>query len=374
MVNNNLSKPTDYVLPVVTAFVVPETSDTLTISIVEFTAEAYGGVTGFLITESEMPPSPYVGNWASRAPEFYTLSAEGQRTLYAWVRDAFYELSPPMTARTNVALPKKEEERKKREEEKKEEEEERKRVPKPPKLKPPRVTSFTLPSTFTSLAVPILGLSAIGEYPIIGRIITETAAAPPWYSLEWRFAAPALWVFDSEGSKTLYAFVKDSVGQVSAGMSARVNITLPKETPEEKKKREEEERKKKEKPKVPKELVLPRIPYPKWWKDSLNATIGFNAPGSATLATVSGKLSLFVATIVITVTAATEITITFGSSGKSGKISLGDEGQPMGIVIAMGNSPAPCGHGNLVISATDPYGNAAYIGGFATCFVTQDKE
>jgi hypothetical protein len=126
------------------------------------------------------------------------------------------------------------------------------------------------------------------------------------------------------------------------------------------------------KPTVPPELIIHRIPYPKWWKDSLNAKIALTAPGSQTLATVAGNLRLFVATIALTVTAATEITIDFGTAGSSGPIYLGDTGQPMGMVIAMGNSPAPCGRGPLTITASDPYGDTPLIGGFATCFVEEE--
>lgn len=125
------------------------------------------------------------------------------------------------------------------------------------------------------------------------------------------------------------------------------------------------------KPTVKPELIITRTPYPKWWKDSLNAKIELTAPGSATLATVSGNLRLFVATIVITVTGETVITITFGTAGSSGPIYLGGTDQPMGIVIAMGNSPAPCGSGPLTITATDPGGVEPSIGGFATCFAEE---
>jgi hypothetical protein len=95
------------------------------------------------------------------------------------------------------------------------------------------------------------------------------------------------------------------------------------------------------------------------------------APGSAVLATVTGKLRLFVATIVLTVNGETQISFTFGDSGSSGPIYLGGTSQPMGIVIAMGNSPAPCGRGNLTITATDPGGVKPSVGGFATCFVEE---
>ena len=127
------------------------------------------------------------------------------------------------------------------------------------------------------------------------------------------------------------------------------------------------------KPLVAPDLLIARTPYPKWWKDSLNAKINLICPGSATLATLHGNLRLFVSVIVITVTGETAITITFGNAGSSGPIYLGGENQPMGMVIAMGNSPAPCGDGSLSISATDPGGVFPSIGGWATCFAMPEK-
>ncbi len=129
-----------------------------------------------------------------------------------------------------------------------------------------------------------------------------------------------------------------------------------------------------EQPKKKPELIIDRIPYPKWWRDSLNATISLTAPGSSILAKVSGKLRLFVSTIVLTVTGETVITIRFGEAGSSGPIYLGGTDQPMGMVVAMGNSPAPCGGGSLKISATDPGGSTPTIGGWATCFAMPEKE
>jgi hypothetical protein len=124
-------------------------------------------------------------------------------------------------------------------------------------------------------------------------------------------------------------------------------------------------------PTVKPELIIARTPYPKWWKDSLNATIDLTAPGSKVLANVSGNLRLYVATIVLTVTGPVAITFGFGTAGSSGPIYLGGDNQPFGIVIAMGNSPAPCGSGSLTISAADLFATNPSIGGFATVFVEQ---
>jgi len=128
---------------------------------------------------------------------------------------------------------------------------------------------------------------------------------------------------------------------------------------------------KRNQPTVKPTLIIERVPYPKWWRDSLNATINLTAPATQTLATATRQLRLFLAAIVITVTDETQITIKFGDAGSSGPIYLGGEGQPKGFVAAMGNSPAPCGRGNLTITATDPAGVAPSIGGWATFFVEE---
>jgi hypothetical protein len=159
----------------------------------------------------------------------------------------------------------------------------------------------------------------------------------------------------TEQANTLKASVRKVPG---AGAGAPTPKPIPTPTPT--------------KPTVKPELIIKRIPYPKWWRDSLTATINLTAPGSQTIATVAGKLRLYVATIVITVTGGTVITIGFGTAGTSGPIFLGGEGQPMGMVIAMGNSPAPCGAGPLTIAATGNILDPKAVGGFATCFVEQE--
>lgn len=134
------------------------------------------------------------------------------------------------------------------------------------------------------------------------------------------------------------------------------------------------ERKPPVEPTVKPGLLIERIPYPRWWRDSLNARIYLVAPASAVLATVSGELRLWVATIVLTVTGKTRVSFTFGNAGSSGPIFLGGVDEPKGIVIAMGQSPAPCGSGNLVISATDPDETGPLVGGWATCFAEEYKK
>ena len=61
-------------------------------AIIDFTASDNLGVTGYMLTESSSSPSSG-SNWYSTVPTTYTFSSEGQKTLYAWVKDAAGNIS-----------------------------------------------------------------------------------------------------------------------------------------------------------------------------------------------------------------------------------------------------------------------------------------
>jgi hypothetical protein len=158
-----------------------------------------------------------------------------------------------------------------------------------------------------------------------------------------------------------------------------------KATEAEKPKKKEEEKKKEEaapkpaepekprvaappkQPTVKPQLVIKRTPYPKWWNDEGIAKIALSSPGSQFVITARGDYSLYIATIVLTVSGECDITFAFGSSGSSGPMDLGGADEPRGIVIAMGNSPAPCGSGSFMVTATSA--EAVSIGGFVSYFL-----
>ncbi|MFA5129652.1 MAG: glycine-rich domain-containing protein [Patescibacteria group bacterium] len=79
----------DETAPTVTAFVIPSTSNSLTVPITTFTAtDAGGGVTGYLLTESATTPASDNAGWTASAPTEYVFTTEGSNTLYAWAKDA----------------------------------------------------------------------------------------------------------------------------------------------------------------------------------------------------------------------------------------------------------------------------------------------
>lgn len=92
----------DTTAPIVTAFVIPATATSLTVSITTFTATDGTGVTGYNITESSSAPS---SGWVSSAPTSYTFSSEGTKTLYAWARDAAGNVSTSLNDSVIITLP-----------------------------------------------------------------------------------------------------------------------------------------------------------------------------------------------------------------------------------------------------------------------------
>jgi hypothetical protein len=75
--------------------------------------------------------------------------------------------------------------------------------------------------------VSILTFTATDNTAVTGYLITESATTPSVNDVGWSLTAPTEYTFSSEGSKTLYAWAKDAVGNVSTGSSDTVTITLP---------------------------------------------------------------------------------------------------------------------------------------------------
>jgi len=91
----------------------------------------------------------------------------------------------------------------------------------------PVVGTFTLPATSTSLTVPVSALSASDNLAVTGYLVTTSSAAPAASAAGWSATAPASVTAPGEGTVTFFAWAKDAAGNVSAGKSASVVITLP---------------------------------------------------------------------------------------------------------------------------------------------------
>jgi hypothetical protein len=91
----------------------------------------------------------------------------------------------------------------------------------------PIVTAFSISSTTSSLTVPITGFTATDNIGVTGYLVNESSIAPLISSSRWSSTSPTTYLALTEGTKTLFAWVKDAAGNVSASMSRNVSITLP---------------------------------------------------------------------------------------------------------------------------------------------------
>ena len=112
-------------------------------------------------------------------------------------------------------------------------------------------------------------------------------------------------------------------------------------------------------------LIVARTRYPKWWKELQTAAIDLATAGTQIVVPQSMGFNTFIATIVIVVSGETNITFGFGVFGSSGLMNLGGENEPRGMVMAMGESPAPCGQGSFSVSST---GDEIVVGGFVSYY------
>ena len=69
-----------------------------------FSATDNVGVTGYLITESGNIPSVDDPGWVASLPDKWQLSGGGNITLYAWTKDADFNISQAATVQVNVSL------------------------------------------------------------------------------------------------------------------------------------------------------------------------------------------------------------------------------------------------------------------------------
>ena len=85
----------------------------------------------------------------------------------------------------------------------------------------PAVTAFTMPATSPSLTVPVTGFSATDNVDVAGYCLSQGSSPS---SCAWSQTPPTSYTFDGPGLQTLYAFAKDTAGNVSDPSSAAVDI------------------------------------------------------------------------------------------------------------------------------------------------------
>jgi hypothetical protein len=205
-VSNSLSASTTITLsntaapPVISAFSITATSNSLTVPVTSFVVSGTSGVSGYLLKESSTAPTAVSSGWLVSTPTSFTFSGAGPRTVYAWVRDAAGNISNPASSSTVITLA---------------------------DAGTPVVTSFSIPSEATTRTIPILSFAATDSVGVTGYLVTEDSDAPTAQNPGWTARPPDSFTFDSAGLKTLYAWAKNTAGKVSSPNSARIKITNP---------------------------------------------------------------------------------------------------------------------------------------------------
>ena len=88
----------------------------------------------------------------------------------------------------------------------------------------PTISSFKLPKKSSSLKVTISSFKAKDNVGVKGYRVSESSK---FEGNDWSSTPPSNYTFKSQGSKVLYAQVRDEAGNISKSKSAKIKITLP---------------------------------------------------------------------------------------------------------------------------------------------------
>lgn len=95
---------TDISPPVINSFTLPDSSYRLKVPISEFIASDDLGVTGYYISQTP-EIKPQIINWLPSPPEYFTFSAFGENTVYAWAKDSAGNISEPLSMSSLIIEP-----------------------------------------------------------------------------------------------------------------------------------------------------------------------------------------------------------------------------------------------------------------------------
>jgi subtilisin family serine protease len=186
----------DLTPPVVTSFSLKTPVNTLTVPVLALTATDSTGVTGYLITESYLRPAATAVGWSDAAPLSYTFTTPGVKTLYAWAKDKAGNVSAARSAAVTIDMT------------------------------APVVGAFSVKRQVNSLTVPITAFTGSDNVGMAGYLITETPDVRGVLPQDWKTAAPTSYSTGTAGDRTLYAWVRDRAGNLSAPKSAVTTIDL----------------------------------------------------------------------------------------------------------------------------------------------------
>ncbi|MDK9719370.1 MAG: hypothetical protein OEL57_15925, partial [Trichlorobacter sp.] len=91
----------------------------------------------------------------------------------------------------------------------------------------PVISAFEIPATTKTKTIPFITLTATDNVAITGWMVTETGTAPAAGDAGWLATKPTGYAVTTNGSKTIYAWAKDAVGNLSAPVQATTSLQIP---------------------------------------------------------------------------------------------------------------------------------------------------
>jgi len=98
-------------------------------------------------------------------------------------------------------------------------------------ISPPVINSFTLPDSSYRLKVPISEFIASDDLGVTGYYISQTPEIKP-QNINWLLSPPEYFTFSDFGENTVYAWAKDSAGNISYPVSVSLLIIEPDLSPQ----------------------------------------------------------------------------------------------------------------------------------------------
>jgi hypothetical protein len=164
-------------------------------------------VSAWLINESSAVPTLDDAIWSDTKPSVYTLSSGyGMKTVYAWASDAAGNISDPASFNVEYIEP-----------------------PDPVDDQAPVITRFELtsgtPTTDQAIAFDLEGRDNVA---VSAWLVNESSAIPAMDDAGWSGSRPLAYTLSfGYGMKTVYAWVRDAVGNISDPALFSVEYTLP---------------------------------------------------------------------------------------------------------------------------------------------------
>lgn len=161
--------------------------------------DAFPGVSGYMITTTTAQPAAGAAGWTVTPPAAFTVAGQGSYALYPWAKDGSGNVSPLYASPVTVIVD----------------------------LTKPTVSAFTVTTPVASRNIPVVFTAAdTGGSNLAGYMITTNSTPPAVDDLGWLVAAPATFTVATDGSFTLYPWVKDAAGNVSLAFATPRNVTV----------------------------------------------------------------------------------------------------------------------------------------------------